>query len=254
MDTCRVAECESPSRAHGLCQKHYLRQRAGKPLEGPTKKGPAKVYEACGVAGCTQKHRSRGLCATHAYRLVKGLPETGWEAKSCAAADCASKAWAKGLCVKHYMRSRRCTSEGCSEMVSRKGLCAKHHTRAYGVIRELEKDKPCSISGCGLPRRGNGLCTAHKAQRWAKANPDRICAHSSARKTRVTKAGGSYTREEWAALLDYYGHRCRHCASDGKLTVDHIVPVILGGTSNLDNLAPLCGRCNSKKRTKVNFY
>lgn len=45
--------------------------------------------------------------------------------------------------------------------------------------------------------------------------------------------------------------RCLDCSAVENLTVDHIVPVILGGTDELENLQTLCRKCNSKKGKKV---
>ncbi|MGC3818621.1 HNH endonuclease [Acinetobacter sp. G11] len=45
---------------------------------------------------------------------------------------------------------------------------------------------------------------------------------------------------------------CKHCGSTSDLTVDHIIPVIHGGSDELDNLQTLCRSCNSKKGTKFN--
>lgn len=72
----------------------------------------------------------------------------------------------------------------------------------------------------------------------------------------------AFVREELAAdrtiawkvyKRDHY--RCVHCGTDGTtdrndLTVDHIIPVIAGGTNALHNLQTLCRVCNSKKGTK----
>lgn len=44
---------------------------------------------------------------------------------------------------------------------------------------------------------------------------------------------------------------CLHCGSHQDLTVDYIFPESLGGPLDLDNLQTLCGRCNSRKGTKV---
>lgn len=46
------------------------------------------------------------------------------------------------------------------------------------------------------------------------------------------------------------GHACRYCgasAPDVKLTVDHVVPVALGGGDESANLVTACASCNSGK-------
>ena len=40
---------------------------------------------------------------------------------------------------------------------------------------------------------------------------------------------------------------CQRCGTEERLTVDHIVPRVLGGTDSLDNLQVLCNICNSSK-------
>ena len=52
------------------------------------------------------------------------------------------------------------------------------------------------------------------------------------------------------------GGRCEYCASPADHTPDdfaaeHIVPVVLGGISDLDNLAWSCQGCNSRKFTAI---
>ena len=87
-------------------------------------------------------------------------------------------------------------------------------------------------------------------RRWKMENTDTVLAHCHKRRAAL-KAGGSYKPSEWRAVLDAYGHRCRHCASDEKMTVDHIIPISKGGRNTIDNLQPLCLSCNSKKWAKL---
>jgi len=51
------------------------------------------------------------------------------------------------------------------------------------------------------------------------------------------------------------GYACQSCGSDSDLTVDHLVPVAAGGTTEPtdDELVTLCRSCNSRKgsRTEV---
>lgn len=59
--------------------------------------------------------------------------------------------------------------------------------------------------------------------------------------------GGSYTREEWLNLVALYGGHCTYCGATGRLGPDHIVPVVRGGTSDIENIVPACRRCNTSK-------
>ena len=47
-----------------------------------------------------------------------------------------------------------------------------------------------------------------------------------------------------------YGFRCYICGfrlRKGDSTIDHIHPVSLGGTNDLNNLRPCCKKCNEEK-------
>lgn len=51
-------------------------------------------------------------------------------------------------------------------------------------------------------------------------------------------------------ILRRDGHQCRYCgrlATDGQLTVDHVVPVSLGGSDAPSNLVAACRDCNAGK-------
>jgi 8-oxo-dGTP pyrophosphatase MutT (NUDIX family) len=50
--------------------------------------------------------------------------------------------------------------------------------------------------------------------------------------------------------------RCHYCGSTGRadaITMDHIVPVIRGGTSTKGNVVPACKPCNSEKKHRLGF-
>jgi 5-methylcytosine-specific restriction endonuclease McrA len=90
---------------------------------------------------------------------------------------------------------------------------------------------------------------------WMRSHPEERARYEHARRSRKSASGGSYTVAEWKGLVAHYGNKCLCCGrSDVALTVDHVVPVSKGGTSNIDNLQPLCLSCNSKKQDKIIDY
>lgn len=77
------------------------------------------------------------------------------------------------------------------------------------------------------------------------------------RRARLRSNGGSYTPLEWQALCEQYDYTCLRCgkqAPDIKLTVDHVIPIVKGGTNAIENLQPLCLECNSAKHDDVIDY
>ena len=57
-----------------------------------------------------------------------------------------------------------------------------------------------------------------------------------------------YRRELFRLLIETQPYRCAHChTTDGELTIDHIMPISMGGRNTLSNLQFLCPDCNVKK-------
>lgn len=53
------------------------------------------------------------------------------------------------------------------------------------------------------------------------------------------------------AVFSKDGHKCVRCGATKPLSVDHIVPVVMGGSDDLSNLQTLCRRCNSIKGARA---
>ena len=100
----------------------------------------------------------------------------------------------------------------------------------------------------------------HRAERNAYERRHRVTTpewEKSKRHTRRARlaAGGTFSPCEWVALCDGYGNVCLACRSGGvKLTPDHIVPLCDGGANTIDNIQPLCLRCNLRKGRKHTDY
>lgn len=63
--------------------------------------------------------------------------------------------------------------------------------------------------------------------------------------------GGKFTSTEWEAIKKKYNYQCAMCFARTKLTIDHIIPVSLGGKHQADNIQPLCMPCNIQKSNKL---
>lgn len=69
--------------------------------------------------------------------------------------------------------------------------------------------------------------------------------------------GGEHTQGDWETLKAQYNWTCPCCHKSEpeiKLTVDHIISLLKGGSDNIENIQPLCRSCNSKKHTKIIKY
>ena len=86
------------------------------------------------------------------------------------------------------------------------------------------------------------------------ANPDKFKARAAARRARKLGAKGRYTREDVRRLYFQQGGKCANLACwksiRRKYHIDHIIPLILGGSNWPNNLQLLCPGCNQAKSAK----
>lgn len=73
---------------------------------------------------------------------------------------------------------------------------------------------------------------------------------------RTTVRSTGYRKEKISArcrrlVYERDDFTCRYCGARSDLTVDHIHPEVLGGTTTLDNLQTLCRSCNCRKGARV---
>lgn len=88
---------------------------------------------------------------------------------------------------------------------------------------------------------------------YYKLHPEKSVAATNRRRALKLAAEGSHTEEEWQELKAFYNYRCLCCGKQEPeitLTRDHVIPLTQGGSDSIDNIQPLCARCNSKKTNK----
>jgi 5-methylcytosine-specific restriction endonuclease McrA len=105
-----------------------------------------------------------------------------------------------------------------------------------------------------LAHRERILATTRLRQ---KEDPDEWRVYCHRHEAKKLGASGDFSKEEWKSLKAQFDFMCLCCGSrepDIKLTVDHVVPMPLGGTNSIDNIQPLCGPCNSDKGQQIVDY
>lgn len=104
---------------------------------------------------------------------------------------------------------------------------------AAGKRRCYEADKPRAFA---------------RTREWYRLNPGYKRVIEAARKAQRRRSPGRVTLAEWRALAASYCGLCVYCNQrPAQLTQDHITPLTQGGLHEIDNLAPACRSCNSRK-------
>lgn len=116
-----------------------------------------------------------------------------------------------------------------------------------------------------------------RLEAWRLANPDKVRAaikrrqwekNQRARLSRGVQSArhlnsrSSPTKEQWLAILKNFGTRCAYCdtplakptggkhQADNEESLDHFVPLKLGGQHDASNVVPACRKCNVAKNAK----
>jgi 5-methylcytosine-specific restriction endonuclease McrA len=94
-----------------------------------------------------------------------------------------------------------------------------------------------------------------RAKKRREEKPGIVSIDVRNRRAKILGAGGKITNKEWQSVLDKYGHKCIYpgCNSN-NVTMDHIIPLALGGEHIVENVQPLCLHHNCEKHTKIIDY
>ena len=92
------------------------------------------------------------------------------------------------------------------------------------------------------------------AKIWQKANRAKVSAsmviQNAKRRSRKKANGGrGFTAHHWHELVRRADGLCAYCRLVPSTSIDHFVPLKLGGQDDYANLVPACRRCNSLKNS-----
>lgn len=91
-----------------------------------------------------------------------------------------------------------------------------------------------------------------RINKWRRDNKESRWSERHKRRG-ILKDAGSFSIDEWIELCNRFGNKCLSCGAP-EITIDHVKPISQGGTNTIDNLQPLCQKCNSSKGSKTVDY
>jgi 5-methylcytosine-specific restriction endonuclease McrA len=92
--------------------------------------------------------------------------------------------------------------------------------------------------------------------KWSKKYPEKRKHYRFLSTQKRKGIIGSFTFIEWELLKKQYGYTCIMCEKSEpeiKLTRDHIIPLSKGGSNFIENIQPLCMKCNQIKYNKLDW-
>lgn len=84
---------------------------------------------------------------------------------------------------------------------------------------------------------------------WRMAHPQSILTYGHAARARRRACPGKHSPAQWRVTRASYHGLCVYCLAPATQR-DHVVPLIAGGTNDIDNIVPACKSCNSSKNAK----
>jgi len=193
--------------------------------------------KTCSVDGCNNKLLAKGLCRAHYLRLYK-----------------------KGRLTLEREKGKTCSVPGCNKPYCAKGYCKTHYTkvRNSGTLKNLrEYNGPCEACGCFTE---NGKYIKHKCYSCYRKYKirEKGSFYNSILTDRHRRRGAGDYRINFEEVAAKTNGKCHICGekvdmeSKGKrrASIDHVVPISKGGSSEFDNLLLSHLDCNIRKFNK----
>jgi 5-methylcytosine-specific restriction endonuclease McrA len=86
---------------------------------------------------------------------------------------------------------------------------------------------------------------------WRERNIARARLYVRISNNKRRAAAGTFTLEEWLALLGAHDGKCAYCGGKDRIEADHRIPLCRGGANTIGNILPACIHCNRRKHRKT---
>ena len=122
--------------------------------------------------------------------------------------------------------------------------------RSREIKRRWEENHPEKV---GLWTKTHPEEAAKMRREWRQANQDKCRAIRRNRKARKRSNGGKHTAEDIVQIYADQDGFCFYCGTElgENYHVDHMTPLIRGGSNGPENLCCACPQCNMSKNSQT---
>ena len=152
--------------------------------------------------------------------------------------------------IRNYQRKWRLTDpEGYKNYI--KKYRTTEINRKYS-LNDYYKNKAARLESARLWRIKNPEITSAISRKWRELNHEQVKSLRWNYKARKRGAVGSYSAADIKKMYKLQTGRCPVCRIylNNKFHIDHVMPLVLGGSNWPSNLQLLCAKCNLKKSSK----
>jgi 5-methylcytosine-specific restriction endonuclease McrA len=219
---CTVDGCTKPGPFRNMCNSHYIRwKNHGDALGGkPSPKVLKAIDHEDGTRTCSECEVRQPLNNFHRDSGGQATLGRRSKCKACRGKQVAEWYAQPNVREKHINRERKKRVDRGEEIRARD--------------RERYQENPDGKRAAAL--------------RWAKENPTKAKAIQARRRALKQAATvGQVTEKDLLQMFERNAGLCFYCNEVEASTIDHVVPLVRGGTHSIGNLVPCCKRCNSSK-------
>jgi 5-methylcytosine-specific restriction endonuclease McrA len=133
--------------------------------------------------------------------------------------------------------------------MKKRGKPARVFTSLLEIIEKREQDRERNREAQRRFRERHPELARENSRRWEQLNPDKKYAASRNYVKRKAAAPGRATAEQLRARAEVYDFRCYLCGVEvgPNPIMDHVKPLVKGGSNWPANRRPVCRSCNSRK-------
>lgn len=147
----------------------------------------------------------------------------------------------------------------CDKIYSKQWI-SKNPEKRKNILKRYKINHPDKVKASAKKwQQSHPEYSKASVYRYRIKYPEKLSMANKKLKAKRKGALGSHTLNQWEELKKRYSYCCAICGRQEpftdlwypKLTEDHIIPISKGGSNYIENIQPLCIKCNNKKSNKI---